>query len=313
MVGIFPIRRLLTPDSGWRWFKADNMPNRNGKALKTVEETRLRLVAVLRRTKPERSVCLLGAKVICLVLMAVSFIPRLAAAAENTHSKYANFEREYKSENARRLIDWVTDSGDNRGMPFAVVDKADAKVFVFDAHGRFRGAAAVLVGFARGDYNVPGIGNRKISDIRPEERTTPAGRFVASLGHNFNKEDVLWVDYKGAVSLHRVITNNPEEHRLERLASPDPLDHRISYGCINVPAKFFDNVVKPTFQGTYCVVYILPDTVPLGKVFNSYYDIDLRRGRSATADARLQEYNGGRSNEYRSPLFILHSSSLSTH
>ena len=70
--------------------------------------------------------------------------------------------------------------------------------------------------------------------------------------------------------------------------------------------KFFDKVVKPTFKGTYCVVYILPDTVSLSKVFNSYYDVDLRRRRATTAVARLQDYNSWTTNQYRSPLFILH-------
>ncbi len=182
------------------------------------------------------------------------------------------------------MADWVIDSGDNRGMPFAIVDKTDAKVFVFDAHGRLRGAAPVLLGLARGDYPVLGIGDRKLSDISPEERTTPAGRFVASLGYNFSGKDVLWVDYKNAVSLHRVITNNPKERRLERLATPTPLDKRISYGCINVPAKFFDNVVKPAFTRTYGIVYVLPDTRSISEIFKSYYDVDLRRGTGVTAN-----------------------------
>ncbi len=103
-------------------------------------------------------------------------------------------------------------------MPFAIVDKVDAKVFVFDARGRLRGAALALLGLARGDYAVPGIGDRKLSDIRPEERTTPAGRFVASLGYNFKGKTSFWVDYINAVSLHRVITTNPGERRLRRLA-----------------------------------------------------------------------------------------------
>ena len=247
-----------------------------------MEKIRLCFLAAFRRTKRSGSACPLAASIakgICLGLMAVSFNPHQVAAAENTaqfsnpvsllsahqvagtrltvetqpavapHPKRANFEGEHKSEQARHMADWVMDSGDNRGMPFAIIDKMDAKVFVFDAHGRLRGAAPVLLGLARGDYTVPGIGNRKLSDIRPEERTTPAGRFVASLGYNFKGKDVLWVDYKNAVSLHRVITNNPKERRLERLASPTPLDRRISYGCINVPAKFFDNVVKPAFTG----------------------------------------------------------------
>ena len=36
----------------------------------------------------------------------------------------ANFERERASQEARHVADWVVDSGDNRGLPFAVVDKA---------------------------------------------------------------------------------------------------------------------------------------------------------------------------------------------
>ena len=128
-------------------------------------------------------------------------------------------------------------------MPFAIVDKIYAKVFVFDAGGRLRGAAPALLGMARGDDTIPGIGDRKLSDIPPRERVTPAGRFVASLGFNVHGKDVLWVDYNDAVSLHRVVTNNPKERRLERLASPKPLEHRISWGCINVPANFYIDVV----------------------------------------------------------------------
>ena len=284
--------------------------------MKTIEKIRLCLLAAFRRTKRSGVPCPLAAgiaKRICLGLMAVSFIPHEVAAAEKTaqspkpdrslfaleiagsrlnaerqhaaasHPKRANFGRERKSEQARQMADWVIDSGNNRGMPFAIIDKTDAKVFVFDSHGRLRGAAPVLLGLARGDYAVPGIGDRKLSDIRPEERTTAAGRFVASLGYNLNGKDVLWVDYKNAVSLHRVVTNNPEERRLERLATPTPLDKRISYGCINVPAKFFDNVVKPAFTRTYGIVYVLPETLSIGEIFKSYYDVELRWRTGKTA------------------------------
>ena len=130
----------------------------------------------------------------------------------------------------------------------------------------------------------PVFGDRNLSDIRPEERTTPAGRFVASLGYNFHGKDILWVDYDGAVSLHRVITTNPTERRLQRLATPTPLDKRISYGCINVPARFFDNVVSPTFTGTSGIVYVLPEIRSISEIFKSYYDVELRRGRGTTAN-----------------------------
>ena len=180
------------------------------------------------------------------------------------------------------MADWVVDSRDNRSLPFAIVDKVDAKVFVFDADGRLRGAAAVLLGLARGDDAVPGIGSRALSSIRPEERTTPAGRFVSALDRNVRGKEILWVDYDGAVSMHPVVTNVPAERRAQRLASPTPLDNRISYGCINVPAKFFENVVHPAFTGTNGIVYVLPETRPASKVFASYDVAERERGQASS-------------------------------
>jgi hypothetical protein len=70
--------------------------------------------------------------------------------------------------------------------------------------------------------------------------------------------------------MHPVITTKPEERRAQRLATPTPLDNRISYGCINVPAKFFENVVRPVFSGTNGIVYVLPETRSAREVFASY-------------------------------------------
>ena len=171
---------------------------------------------------------------------------------------------------AQQLADWVMDSADNHQRPFVIVDKAQARVFVFDARGQLRGAAPALLGLAVGDDSGPGIGERKLSSIRPEERTTPAGRFVASLDRNLHGDEILWVDYDTAISLHRVVTSQPKERRAERLATPTPLDNRISYGCINVPAPFYDNVVSPAFTGTDGIVYVLPETRSAREVFGSY-------------------------------------------
>ncbi|MBP1749198.1 MAG: hypothetical protein H6Q52_1737, partial [Deltaproteobacteria bacterium] len=188
--------------------------------------------------------------------------------------KRANFKKVNKSRAAQNVADWVVDSGDNYGMPFIIVDKIDAKVFVFNADGQLRDSAPALLGLARGDDSFPGIGDRHLSAIRPKERTTPAGRFVGSLGHNADGSSVLWVDHEKAVSLHRVITDQPRERRLQRLASPTPLDNRISYGCINVPAQFFDDVVRPVLADTKGVIYILPETRSNSEIFTSYYEVE---------------------------------------
>ena len=213
-------------------------------------------------------------------LLAAGVFPLPAGAADDAalaaqHPKRADFEGERATHQARHVADWVVHAGDNhagdnRSLPFVIVDKKDARVFVFDAHGRLQGAAPALLGQASGDDSVPGIGERELASIRPEEKTTPAGRFVAALGGNMRGEDVLWVDYEGAVSMHRVLTTNVKERRLQRLATPTPLDNRISYGCINIPVSFYENVVRPAFSGTNGIVYVLPEIRSTREVFASY-------------------------------------------
>lgn len=184
-------------------------------------------------------------------------------------AKVADLGRELASAEVRHVANWAVHSGDHRGYPFAVVDKVDGRLYVFDAAGRLRGASSALVGATPGDASVPGIGSRKISSIRPEERTTPAGRFEARMGVGPKGEDILWVDYENALALHRVVTNVPQERRLQRLASESPGDRRITYGCINVPVGFYEAVVRPTFSSGG-VVYILPELRPAREFFGSY-------------------------------------------
>lgn len=179
----------------------------------------------------------------------------------------ADFLRGHGSDRAHELVDWILRSGDHQDLPFVVVDKIHAHVFVFNKQGVLLGAAPALVGLARGDDGVPGIGDRPLSRIQPQERTTPAGRFVAGLAQNLSGQDILWVDYEQGISLHPVRSVNPKERRLERLASPSASDNRISYGCINVPLPFWQEVVMPAFTGTPGIVYVLPEIRTLRAVF----------------------------------------------
>ena len=210
---------------------------------------------------------------------------RVSGAGAGLSPRHADFQDEHPSQSARQMADWVLDAGDSPDMPFVIVDKMFARVFVFHPDGRLRGASAALLGLARGDDAVPGIGGRKLSSIRPHERTTPAGRFVAALDRNLHGAEILWVDYDGAVSLHPVVAGQPAEHRAQRLSSPTPLDNRISYGCINVPADFFRQVVNAAFAAGPGIVYVLPETRPLHKVF-AWYDVDARAGMQARLTQR---------------------------
>lgn len=171
--------------------------------------------------------------------------------------------------NIDSFLEWVVASGDNNGVPFAIVDKGAALVSVYDPSGQLLGAEAALVGSAMGDDSAPHVGDRELAAIRPEERTTPAGRFVAAYGPARGHGSVLWVDYATAISLHAVVTANKKERRIERLQSSTPEDNRITYGCINVSAAFYDDVVRPTFKSTRGVVYVLPDSKTIDAVFPS--------------------------------------------
>jgi hypothetical protein len=195
------------------------------------------------------------------------------------HAKHADFKQERASPEAQQIADWVVVSDDNGTMPFMIVDKKAAKVFVFNSTGQLRGASPALLGFARGDDSVPGIGKMKLSSIRPEQRTTPAGRFVASRGQNVQGEEILWVDYELALSVHRVITSKTKDHRVQRLNSPTARDNRITYGCINVSAAFYDTVVRPAFTGTNGIVYILPEIRKSRDVFRMYGTEEQERQR----------------------------------
>jgi len=206
----------------------------------------------------------------CLVVgLAMLWWPTPAAAQSpppTTQWQAAGSAAPSPSAATETVLQWVVGSNDNTGLPFVIIDKVDARVYVYNQAGTFQGASYALLGAARGDDSAPGIGSQTLSSITPSERTTPAGRFVAVLGRDL-EHDVLWIDYDQALALHRVVHGDPTDHRLERLAINSSKDKRISYGCVNVPSGFFDDVILPSFRGTKGIVYILPEVKTLKQIF----------------------------------------------
>jgi hypothetical protein len=60
------------------------------------------------------------------------------------------------------------------------------------------------------------------------------------------------------------------EHRLERLASLTTDDNRISFGCINLPVTFYEDVAKPAVTKYGAVIYVLPEVKTVQQVFGAY-------------------------------------------
>jgi len=190
-----------------------------------------------------------------------------ARAAEPATARAVDFAGADASADARYAARWIVQSHDNRRMPFAIVDKKDARLYLFNAGGRLVAASPVLLGLARGDDAVPGVGDLPVSRIPPQDRTTPAGRFVTEPGHNLDGEDVVWMDYDAGLAIHRLRPDSAQQARLQRLASTEADAKRVSAGCIVVPVAFYESQVRPMFGRGAGVVYVLPETRSVQEMF----------------------------------------------
>ena len=62
------------------------------------------------------------------------------------------------------------------------------------------------------------VGHKALAAMGPADRTTPAGRFVASMAPDLGGQDILWA-IRHALALHRVGQGTPAERRDARLRS----------------------------------------------------------------------------------------------
>lgn len=192
-----------------------------------------------------------------LVCVAAASGPALAAQ----QGARADFRAQSASADVRFMADWVMQTADHRGLPFAVVDKRDARLYVFDAEGRLSGSSAILLGQTTGDASAHEVGEHtQAGQVPLEERTTPAGRFISEPGRNLAGEDVVWVDYAAAFAIHRLRPGASRRAREAMLESPSPLDNRVSLGCVVVPVAFYEGVVQPALGRKRAIVYVLPET-----------------------------------------------------
>ena len=211
---------------------------------------------------------------------------KAARPREQKPGPLADFKGESASPDVVHVANWVSYTRNAGKRGFVVIDKKQAQLYVFDPQGRLKGHTQVLLGKAVGDTVAPGVGNKPLSQLKESEKTTPAGRFLVGQGRNTRGDDILWIDYAAAVSMHRMHSVSAAEKRAERMATPTAEDNRISNGCVNVPPKFFDSVLKPSVlkQGAY--VYVLPETRTPQELFGSF---DVPKDGKATAVAAAKD------------------------
>jgi len=217
------------------------------------------------------------------VVLAAALSPSSFAYSQNTTTSStvprADLRGDSVSPEVRHIADWAVHSGDHRRLPFIVVDKVNARISAFDNAGRLIRSTPVLLGMGIGDAFPPGVVNMDMYETQPWQRVTPAGRYHAEEDRNTHGERVLWVDYDNGIAIHKLPAKKTKQRRHERIRSPDPADHRITYGCINVAPAFYDQVVHPNFRGKGGIVYVLPEKSPLKAVFRSY-DVDAPLART---------------------------------
>ena len=189
------------------------------------------------------------------------------APAPTPGVQLADFGKTEPSDDVRLVANWSVHTRDHGSRAIVIIDKKHARVYVFDPQGRLKSTSPALLGEWVGDDSSPGVGDKPLSQLKPWEKTTPAGRFVAEMGLNAHHQDVVWVSYDLAVSMHRVIKGLPHEKRAARLASATYKDNRISNGCVNLPKSFYETVLAPTVRANGAIIYVLPDKKPLQSVF----------------------------------------------
>jgi hypothetical protein len=206
----------------------------------------------------------MGQALVTVSFAVVAIAPAAAAAGNETGSSAAGEGRPISttqlSADARELAGWVLKSRDHKDQPFAIVDKKDARIYVFDGAGRLHGASPALLGQAPGDDIAPEVGAHTMEGFVPfEERTTPAGRFVSEPGRNLTGEHVIWVDYESAFAIHRLRPGRSQRNREARLASPRASEHRASLGCVVVSVQFYEQVVQRMLGNGRSIVYVMPE------------------------------------------------------
>ena len=214
------------------------------------------------------------------------------SAQDTKPGPLADFHGEAAPADVTHLANWVSWTRNNKKKAFVIIDKKQAQLYVFDPQGKLRSHTPVLVGKAVGDRTAPGAGNKPLAQLKEEEKTTPAGRFLAASGRNMRGDDIIWIDYAAAVSMHRMHSVSASERRAERMASPEADDNRISNGCVNVPPAFYNSVLQPAVRKYGAFVYVLPETTTPQQLFGSF---DVPAGKQAVQVARGPGDAGSRS------------------
>lgn len=123
-------------------------------------------------------------------------------------SSHADFRGLYTPPDVRHVADWAVDARDHENLPFLIIDKQRATLYVFARSGTLTGTTPILLGRATGDDFAPGVIDMDIYETSAWQRVTPAGRFRAEHYEKARGKWLLWIDYDSAIVLQKVPIDN---------------------------------------------------------------------------------------------------------
>ncbi len=213
--------------------------------------------------QPLRNIHALSAQLGYRLLCAALWLLGLALASPFAQATAPSRSAQALSAPASELQRWVVHTGNHASRPYVLVDKQQARVWVFDAQHQQLASSPALLGLARGDHEVPDITTRDVVRLARDARITPAGRFNTEPGVNIQGEPVVWLDYEAGLAMHRVRPGLAQAARLKRLAAEVASAQRVSMGCVVLPVAFYEGVIQPLLGQQGGVVYVLPEHSPL--------------------------------------------------
>ena len=161
---------------------------------------------------------------------------------------------------AQRVYENMAATATKTGKGFFIADKPNGMIHIFNADGTHFLSDASLYGKDIGD-------KMGASSLVGGPKITPAGKFTLQVQDNdeyVGKKALALVEsedeYHAFVAIHAAWLGDAKEHREQRLKSPNPAEHRISYGCINTDHKTFLGKLLPRindFNGG--LAFVLPD------------------------------------------------------
>ncbi len=232
-------------------------------------------------------------------------LPEAYAKAKQITIELPTSARSKMSPLAQSVFTEMAATAQISGKGFIIADKPNGMIHVFDKDGNVIAQDTALYGRDVGDV----LGSA--SSLEGGKKVTPAGKYAleavklrdgGTYAGGYTLDLVGTNDGTGTIAIHAAYLGNVNEKRLERLASPDVKDNRVSYGCINTSHKtFLDKIIPNINKLNGGMVFVLPDSpetfsMPAAPTAPQPAKTPKQNAMRRRAEEKVQEVTGSKDN-----------------